>query len=160
MPQRHYTTAKIDIARLSSDRDETVNHIKRECGKLAQKEYKNMHNLLERVIHWELCKRVEFDDIEKWYMHKTEFIIENEMHKILKDHPTKSRKFNRVLIKKKTCHLQDFLVQADYRVKVIEGKKLDKYLGLAWELKKLSSMKVTVILIVIGALGTVPKNLE
>ena len=33
------------------------------------------------------------------------------------------------------------------------------YLDIAWELKKLWNMKVTIILIVIGALGTVLKRL-
>ena len=37
---------------------------------------------------------------------------------------------------------------------------MDKYLDLAWELKMLWNMKVTVIPIIVGALGTVPKNLE
>ena len=41
----------------------------------------------------------------------------------------------------------------------IESEKEDKYLGLAWELKKLWNMKVTFIQIVIGALGTVSKGL-
>ncbi len=40
-----------------------------------------------------------------------------------------------------------------------ESKKIDKYLDLARKLKKLWNMKVMVILIVIGALGMVPKAL-
>ena len=41
-----------------------------------------------------------------------------------------------------------------------EYEKIDKYLDLARELKKLWNMKVKVIPIVVGALGTVPKRLE
>ena len=37
---------------------------------------------------------------------------------------------------------------------------MDKYLDLARELKKLSNMKVTVMLIVVGTTRTVPKGLE
>ena len=40
-----------------------------------------------------------------------------------------------------------------------ECEKKDKYLDLARELKKLWSMKVTIIPIVIGAFGTVTKGL-
>ena len=40
-----------------------------------------------------------------------------------------------------------------------ESEKNDKYLDLARELKKQWNMKVTVIPIVIGALGTVTKGL-
>ena len=39
-----------------------------------------------------------------------------------------------------------------YRVKIKESEKIEKYLDLAWEWKKLWNMKVSVILIVIGAL--------
>ena len=46
------------------------------------------------------------------------------------------------------------------RVKLNENEKMDKYLDLARELKKLWNMKVKVIPIVVGALGTVPINLE
>ena len=53
----------------------------------------------------------------------------------------------------------DFAVTADHRVNLKESKKRDKYLDLAWELKKLWNMKKTVILIVIGWLGTITKGL-
>ena len=59
--------------------------------------------------------------------------------------------------KKRNCHLMDFTILADCKVK-IKGKKLDKYLNLARELKKLWNMMV--IPIVVEAFGTVPKNLE
>ena len=54
----------------------------------------------------------------------------------------------------------DFAVPADHRVKVKESEKIDKYLDLARELKKIWNMRVKVVPIVIGALGTVPKGLE
>ena len=44
-------------------------------------------------------------------------------------------------------------------MKLKECEKKDKYLDLARELKKLWIMKVTIVLIVIGALGTVTKGL-
>ena len=53
----------------------------------------------------------------------------------------------------------DFAVSADYRVKLEENEKTDKYLHPSLELKKLWNMKVTVIPIVIGAIGTVTKRL-
>ena len=40
-----------------------------------------------------------------------------------------------------------------------ECEKRDKYMDLAWELKKLWNMKVTIIPLVIGALGTVTEGL-
>ena len=43
-------------SRLCGNRDETINHIS-ECSKLAQKEYKTRHDLVGKVIHWEMCKK-------------------------------------------------------------------------------------------------------
>ena len=56
----------------------------------------------------------------------------------------------------------DFRVQADHWVEIKECETLDKYLDLAWELKKLwtMKMKVTLIPIVIRALGTILNSLE
>ena len=54
----------------------------------------------------------------------------------------------------------DFAILADQRVKLKESEKINKYLDLARELKKLWKMKVTVIPIVISALGVVTKGLE
>ena len=44
-------------------------------------------------------------------------------------------------------------------MKMKENEKKDTYLDLARELKKLWNMKVTIIPIVIGALGTITKGL-
>ena len=54
----------------------------------------------------------------------------------------------------------DFAILADYEVKIKENEKIDKYLDLARELKKQWIMRVTVIPIVVGALGMIQKDLE
>ena len=55
--------------------------------------------------------------------------------------------------------IMDFAVPADHRIKLKENEKRDKYLDLSTELKKLWNMKVTFILIIIGAFGIVTKGL-
>ena len=62
-------------------------------------------------------------------------------------------------IKKRICKIVDFAVPADHRIILKESEKKDKYLDLARELKKLWNMKVTIVPIVIGALGTITKGL-
>ena len=47
----------------------------------------------------------------------------------------------------------------DHRINLKESEKKDKYLDLARELKKLWNIKVTIVPIVIGALGTITKEL-
>ena len=69
--------------RLCGEREETINHIISECSKLAQKGYKTRHDRVGKVIHWKLCKKLKFDDTNKWYMHNPESIRENETHKLL-----------------------------------------------------------------------------
>ena len=60
--------------------------------------------------------------------------------------------------KERTCKIVVIAVPADIKEKLKENEK-DKYRDLAWELKKLWNMKVTIILIVIYSFGTVTKRL-
>ena len=54
----------------------------------------------------------------------------------------------------------DFADPEDHREKIKENEKRDKYTDIARDLKKkLWNMRVTVILIVIGTLVTIPKDL-
>ena len=62
-----------------------INHIINECSKLAQKEYKTRHDLVGKVIHWEMCKKLKFDYTNKWHMHNPASLLMNETHKLLGD---------------------------------------------------------------------------
>ncbi len=61
--------------------------------------------------------------------------------------------------KKRICKIVDFAVPADHRINLKESEKKNKYLDLARELKKLWNRKITIVPIVIGALGTITKGL-
>ena len=76
-------------------------------------------------------------------MHNPESVMENEMHKILWDFETQTdhlilaRRPDQVIVnKKKPCWIVDLAVPADYRVKLKQSEKWDKYLNFARELKK------------------------
>ena len=71
--------------RLCGDRDETINHIISECSKLAQKEYKARHDWVDKGIHWEMCKKLKFDQTNKYYMHNPAPVRENDTYKHLWD---------------------------------------------------------------------------
>ena len=71
--------------RLCGDRVETISHIISECSKLAQKEYKARHDCVGKVIHWEICRKFQFDHTNKWYMHNPASVRENDTHKLLWD---------------------------------------------------------------------------
>ena len=100
-------------------------------------------------------------------MHNLAPVLENDSHKLLwdfniqTDHLILARRPDLIIINKKTkiCKIVDFAVPADHRIYLKESEKKDKYLDLATELKKLWNMKVTIVPIVIGALGTITKGL-
>ena len=101
-------------------------------------------------------------------MHNPAPVLENDSHKLLwdfniqMDHLIPVRRPDLIIInkkKKRICKIVDFAVPADYRINLKESEKKDKYLDLARELKKLWNMKVTIVPIVIGALGTITKGL-
>ena len=69
--------------RLCGGRDETINHIISECSKLAQKEYKARHDWVGEAIHWEMCRKFQFDHTNRWYMHNSAPVLENNSHKLL-----------------------------------------------------------------------------
>ena len=100
-------------------------------------------------------------------MHNPAAVLENDTHKLLwdfdiqKDHLISARSPDLIIINKKMriCKTVDFAVLADQRIKLKECEKKDKYLDLARELKKLWNMKMTIVLIMIGAFGTVTKGL-
>ena len=94
-------------------------------------------------------------------------VLENDSHKLLwdfniqTDHLIPARRPDLIIInkRKRICKIVGFAVLAEHRINLKEGEKKDKYLDLARELKKLWNMKVTIVPIVIGALGTVTKGL-
>ena len=53
---------------LYGDRDESINHIISECGKLGQKEYKTRHDWVGKVINREICNKFKSDHKNKLYM--------------------------------------------------------------------------------------------
>ena len=68
------------------------------------------------------------------------------------DHLIPARRANQFLIKKKKfCHLEDFAVPADLRIKIEVGKK-PQIAGPCQRTKKLWTMKVMAKLIVVGSL--------
>ena len=77
------TTLKNGKCRWCGNGDETVNHIISGYKKLTSKEYKTTLVWVRNVILWELCKRLKVNHTTKWYIQKSESVLENETHKIL-----------------------------------------------------------------------------
>ena len=72
------------------------------------------------MIHW--CKKLKFDHTTKWYIHKPESVLVNEIHEILWefkiriDHPIPARRPNLVMIiKKKREITEELTLQSENR---------------------------------------------
>ncbi|XP_072176148.1 uncharacterized protein [Diadema setosum] len=154
--------------RICRERDETVQHIVCGCSKLAQKEYKRRHDKLAQVLHWELCRKHEIPCESKWYMHEPQKVSENDKVKILWDFDVQTdnviqhRRPDIIVVERarQMCTIVDVAVPGDSRVAEKEKEKIEKYQDLARELRCLWNMRTKVIPIVVGALGTTPKQLQ
>ena len=106
-----------------------------------------------------MCKKFKFVHTNKWYTHNSASVLENDTHTngspnlSLKTRPYNNQPKTRI------CKIMDFAVPTEYRLKLKESEKQDKYFDLARELKKLWNLKVTIVPIMIGAFGTVTKGL-
>ena len=136
--------------RLRGDRDETINRIISECSKLAQKEYKARHDWVDKVIHWEMCKKFIFDHANKyaqpstcprkWHTQTpTGLWYTNGLPNLgQKTSPNNNQVQKK---KKKICKIVVFAVPANHKIKLKGCQKRDKNLDLVRELKKLWNLE-------------------
>ena len=66
------------LCRLCKTADESVDHFVSGCNKLAQKEYKRMHDKLGKIVHLKLASKCNFEAGDKRYEHEPESVLENE----------------------------------------------------------------------------------
>ena len=104
----------------------------------------------------------------KWYEHQPEAVIENDSCKILwdftiqTDHFITARRPDMIFIDEKhhECQIVVFAIPYDTRVDDKEVENIEEYLDLARELKKVWNIRVIVVPLVAGAMGTPAKELE
>ena len=134
----------------------------------SKREYKRRHDWVGRRIYWKICRANGIHVKSKWYEYQPEAVIENDSCKIFwyftvqTDHFITARRPDMILIDEKhhQCQIIDFAIPYDTRVDDKEVEKIERYLDLARELKKVWNMKVIVVPLKVGALGTPVKELE
>ena len=118
-------------------------------------------------VHWEMCRKYGIECTNKWYDHQPLSTAENGEVRITWDmtiYTDKVLKHNRpdiTLMHKDTQKwtLIDIAVPADQNIIQTEEEKVEKYQELAFEIRRIhGASKVTVIPIVIGALGGISKR--
>ena len=106
----NYIKEKIDQTqqnskcRLYGNKDEIINHNVSEWNKQAQKEYKTRHDWAGKVIHWELCKEIEFWPYYQIVYAQTRIIPESGRHKILSGFETQT---DHLIPSRRWEHLKD-----------------------------------------------------
>ena len=121
-----------------------------------------------KIVHWKLARKCNFAARDEWYEHEPERVLQNEDYKVLRglslqtDHVIEARRTDFVVVDKKerSCKAIDFAVPADSRIEEKEKGKVEKYFlkRLGKELQKIWNVKVKIVPLVVGSLGTVQKQ--
>ena len=138
------------------------------CSLLAQKEYKHRHDRVATRLHWELCRDYDLEYSKNSYDHKPETVQESENVKIPWDmtmFTDRRLPHNRPDIcvfhkEQRKWTFIDIAVPFDVNVPTTEQTKINKYQDLAFEIERIHHFLVTVLPIVIGALGTFTSKLK
>ena len=133
-------TLESPFCRLCGEKGESVTRIVCECEKLAQREYKQRHDNVAKVVHWKLCEKNHLEKKDKWYEHAPDSVSENEEVKLLWgvniqcDHVTEARRPDIVVVNKqeKKCTIIDIAVPANKRIG--EKENVEKYQDLKREI--------------------------
>ena len=113
-----------ELCRVCGKRDESIDHLIAECKKLDQREYKQRHDNIARILHLELCQKFGLVGEAKWYNHKPASVVENDRVKILwdfniqTDHLIQHRRPDIVVLYKteRKYHRIDIDVSGDKRI--------------------------------------------
>ena len=117
----------------------------------------------------ELCQKFGLVGEVKLYNHKPASLVENGRVKILwgfniqTDHAIQHRRPDIAVLYKneRKCHFIDISVPGDKRIELKEQKKIDNYIELRQDVKKIWNLsQVVVVPVVIGALGVTSKTLK
>ena len=118
-------------------------------------------------MHWKICKEFGIEVKERWYEHEPKTVIENDSVTILWEmslHTDRTIAANRpdtVLKNKrdKTCLLIDMTIPLDTNTSVKTTEKLTKC-KMEIEFERIWGLKTTTVRVVVGALGTIKKDME
>ena len=119
-------------------------------------------------IHCILCKKYGVKVCERWYEHKVESVIENDFVKILWDvciHVDRQKEYRRpniVVMEKNTKKylIIDVACPVDNNLILKRNEKLDNYSELRFEIARMWDKETLIVPMFIGALGSIPNDLE
>ena len=115
------------MCRMCDQREETIYvfHILSECSKLAQSDYRKIHDKVSQNLHLNLYKKFDLPHAKNLYNH----VAEKGQTQIQTDHVINTRRPDIVVLDKEMDHTRviDIPVPGDGRVEEQEKEKREKY---------------------------------
>ena len=155
--------------RLCGRFDKTIDHLLVSgCPELAKTKYTHCHNKAAAHLHWKICIEFGIEVKEQWYEHEPKAVTKNDSITFLWDMPIHNDRTiaaNRpdIVLKNKTdktCLLIDMTIPLDTNTSVKTTEKLTKCKDLEIEVERMCGPKTTTVPVVMGALGTIKKDME
>ena len=148
-------------------KEAAVIHLVSGCPKLAQRQYKRRHDNVARRVHWELCKKHGLEGSDRWYEYTPADVVEHDEVELYWDltiqtDMTVAHNMPYIILVEKAIRkwiIIDIAVSGDFNVVRTDDWKVEKYQDLAFEVKRIHHVETTILLVVIEALGAVPKRL-
>ena len=69
--------------RLCKVKEETIDHLVSSCSKIAQTDYKERHDKVASILHWNLCRKYNLPTADKWWKHKVDKVLQKKDVKII-----------------------------------------------------------------------------
>ena len=143
--------------------NETVDHLTSSCSYIAQTAYKHRHDQVAKFIHWKLLAKYSIDVGSCWWKHQPSPVVENSQCKILwdftiiADRPICHNRPDVVVVDKQNNkgYFIDVTIPGDACIKMKTPEKLDKYHDLQIIVQQLWGVPISIVPIVIRALGSV-----
>ena len=155
--------------RLCGRFDKTIDHLQVSgCPELVKTKYTHCHNKAAAHMHWKISIEFGIEVKEQWYEHEPKAVTKNDSITFLWDMPIHNDRTiaaNRpdIVLKNKTdktCLLIDMTIPLDTNTSVKTTEKLTKYKDLEIEVERMCGLKTTTVPVVMGALGTIKKDME
>ena len=107
-----------------------------------------------------------YQQLTKWLEHKFDKVLQKEDAKILWDFKIQTDKHlahnipDITVVEKKRVWIIDVAIPGDGRIEEKELEKISKYQDLKIEIERLWEKQATVVPVVIGSLGAIPRDLR
>ena len=120
--------------RLCKVKEATIEHQVSRCSKIELTVYKERHNKVASMLHWNLYRKYSLPTADRWWEHKVDKVLQREDVKILWDFKIQTNKHlahnipDITVVEKKQEWIIDVAIPGDGRIEEKEQEKISKYL--------------------------------